>query len=55
MLTAPFFIIFIAVYSLYASAQNRRLTRIAQQLDILLQMKDYELNQGNDQEFPPEM
>ena len=55
MLTAPLIIAFIIIYTLYAAAQNRRLTRISQQLSILLEMKEYEIDQEDNKNYPPEM
>jgi hypothetical protein len=36
----------IAVYVIYAAAQNRRLSRISHQLNILLDMKQYEIEKA---------
>lgn len=50
MLTWAFIIIGIVIYTLYAAAQNRRLTRINRQLAILLEMKQYEIEKAESSE-----
>ena len=52
MLSTPFVIIFIAIYTIYAAAQNRRLSKINRQLAILLQMKQYEIDNDNNNHYP---